>query len=227
MAFYNSNINIQLPVNPPTDDPELYNQLSVVYNAIRLLQAGVQDQLSVPIDLTAYPPRDTITVGNSTSCYVKAGESLTYGHIVTFGPKDVNSGAVARVFKANANYTLTSPPNSISSGRAQGIVITPGTTPTNGTVQVMLQGITTAIAGIVAGIDYYLETNIVGLSGTLRATPIGYRALSATPIFDLNNNPAYIFNQYVGFGIETGVLYFNPAGHIDLLFHFQSSSEVA
>ena len=44
----NSSIDIRLPLSPETKDPIDFAQYSIIYNAIRLLQSGVDNFLDIP-----------------------------------------------------------------------------------------------------------------------------------------------------------------------------------
>lgn len=47
-ALFNSTLDLRLPVNPLTTDPELYKELEIVYNAIRQIQVQIDAFLDIP-----------------------------------------------------------------------------------------------------------------------------------------------------------------------------------
>lgn len=98
--LFSNSVNIRLPSQPSTTDPELYNELSIIYNAIRQLQVGldnVLDTISNPqvvdytINLTdrgrcidtnsdvtipkddsiPFPPGSTVGIANTTNVSIQ------------------------------------------------------------------------------------------------------------------------------------------------------------
>lgn len=67
MAGLSSSIDLGLPAHPNTQDTELYNELSTIYNAIRLLASGLdsytgEGTLQVEAQLSASQTDSTIAV---------------------------------------------------------------------------------------------------------------------------------------------------------------------
>lgn len=64
-----SSVNLSLPIKPVTDNPELYNELLTVYNALRLLAQAFDDIVNETI-LVAF---EDITIGQALAVYSDAG----------------------------------------------------------------------------------------------------------------------------------------------------------
>ena len=160
-----SGIDLRLPANPETEDPAMYGQLSLLYNACRQLQIGLTDYAGIgQKEVTTWSqlsPLDTIKFQNLGRIYVQAGENIVLGDIVNF--YDQGAGVLG-VRKANASSGTPRP--------AHGYCSTIGGIPV-GTFGECIAGVglCSFITGMALGVTYYLSTTPGIITNAKPATP--------------------------------------------------------
>lgn len=177
-----SPIDLRLPQVPETDDPDMYQQLAKVYNAIRQLQlatttltgASQQD----PNLWDQLKPTDTIKSQNLNRAYYKSGENIAYGALINI--YDLGGG-VTGIRNADASSANIKP--------AHGYCNTSGGIVSGSYGEVILgNGLCVAIGSMIIGSTYYLAATPGGLITNVRPS---------TPNL----------GQGVGFALAPGILY--------------------
>jgi len=154
-------------------DPQTFQELIRMYNAIRILGAYVDQYTGNayhdPAVYFDYTPQDTVLVGNTAFVYAKLTEAIaTAGTIVTFG-----SEAVTNVLTAGLNSSATP---------ARGMTMEQGKLAGEYT-KILLFGLFPYASGLLSGATYYAHLSI---PGAFTITPGGQVlgvALSGTSLF--------------------------------------------
>ena len=146
-----SAIQLYLPQNPETPNPELYGELAKVYNAMRNLQVAITQYAGVgQKEITSWPqlsPTDTVMLQNLSRVYVQASENIPLGNTVNFHD---GGGGVLRARRADANSASIKP--------AHAFCTTLGGITSGQFGEVMLVGLCPYISGLAIGQTYYQST---------------------------------------------------------------------
>ena len=178
-----SQIDVRLSAQPETDDPALFGQLALVYNAIRQLQIGITDYAGVgqkeQSTWSQLSPLDSVRIQNLNRLYVQASEAIGLGEVINF--HDSGGGAL-RVRKANASSGTPRP--------AHGYCSTIGGIANGAYGEVIVGvGLCSFITGLALGVTYYLSTTAGLITNVKPAGPN--------------------LQQPVGFAVGGSLLYFN------------------
>lgn len=146
-----SGINLYLPQNPETINPELNGELAKVYNALRNLQIAITQYAGVgQREITSWSmltPADTIQLQNLSRVYVQASENIPLGNTINFHDP---GGGLLRARRADANSASIKP--------AHGFCTTLGGITSGQFGEVMLFGLCPYISGLAIGQTYYQST---------------------------------------------------------------------
>lgn len=159
---FQSPINLQLAQTPQTLNPELYRELAIVYNAIRVLQQGVTVLTGAvqadPSTWQLQQATDTLLMGNLGRFYCQAGEDIGYGQLIRLVDNGV--GGVAAVKADASNLVLA----------AEGYCnVGVGLLTSEFGEFIMGRGLLTGLAGLTPGQRYWLSLtagNITNLKPT-------------------------------------------------------------
>lgn len=178
---FESPINLNIGQLPDTRNPELYKELALVYNALRILQQGVTGLTGAvsadPSVWNTIQPADTLLAGNLHRFYCQAGVAIGYGQLVKFADNGVGGVAAALATATGTNAA------------AEGVCITPGGVALNDFGEFIVgEGLVDGYAGLVPGTRYWLST----VSGN---------------ITNIKPSAALQLGQYVGTAISTTQLY--------------------
>ncbi len=165
-------INLGLGVAPDVDDPELYNALMPLYNAIKNTMYAVDsytgNTLITPDEYSSVNAFTQLTTQKNAVLFVKLTSKVTAGQLVNFH----NSGGL------RAQLTTT------AIGRAHAFTIAAGDIGDH--VPVCLLGLCTYISGLSIGAGYYLSASV---PGAVTATVTGQRLGFAIGPSELWFNP--------------------------------------
>lgn len=146
-----SEIQLYLPQNPETTNPELYGELAKVYNALRNLQVAITQYAGVgqkeKTTWNQLSPADTVMIQNMARVYVMATENIPLGNTVSFFD---GGGGVLRAKRANATSGSIAP--------AHGFCSTLGGITAGQYGEVMLFGLCPYITALAIGQTYYQST---------------------------------------------------------------------
>jgi hypothetical protein len=119
MADYvqDNSLDIRLPQTPQTADPKLYNELALIYNAIRQLQYGVDQFLDIPPKVQTAPytidisdrgksvdTNSAVTIPNSSTQAFPPGATVLITNISNI-PINVIPTAGVTLIKAGTNIS--------------------------------------------------------------------------------------------------------------------------
>ena len=181
----NTPIDTRLPLIPEgvDDNPQLFNEISKIYNAIRQMQAAITTYAGVTAQDVSIQnqvtPNATVLEQNMNRLYIKASVTLPFGIMVNLF--NDGTGAITGRLADNASgllrttFAFCNTIGGIAAG-SYGEVICGN-------------GLCTGVTGLTIGTVYYL-----GINGLLTA---------AKPVA-----PALV--QPVGYGLGTSLLYFKP-----------------
>ncbi len=160
-------VNLGLSALPEVDNPELFNALSPIYNAIRntmyAVDAYTGNSLLSKDEYAGADPYTNLLVQRTSILLVKASEAITVGHAVNLWS---SSGLRAR------KATNTNTPDAMALATAA----------IGDVIPVCLFGLVTVLGGLTEGAAYYPTATPGVISTTVLGTKIG-KALAANALW--------------------------------------------
>ncbi len=108
MAEFNSNINLRLPSQPLTTEPQQFEDLSLVYNALNQLHRGVDQFLDIPPTVKIAPHTlEVIDRGTSIDTTSDVTIPLESSSGITYGSTIVITNITASTINISAEVGVT------------------------------------------------------------------------------------------------------------------------